>query len=46
MTPIAQLLLVSIPLAAGAIGAMTHIQLGNVAYEFTLFIIISIAVGA
>jgi membrane protein implicated in regulation of membrane protease activity len=46
MTPIAQLLLVGIPLAAGAIGAMTHIQLGNVAYEFTLFIIISVVVGA
>jgi membrane protein implicated in regulation of membrane protease activity len=46
MTPIAQLLLVGIPLAAGAIGAMAHVQLGNVACEFTLFIIISVVVGA
>jgi membrane protein implicated in regulation of membrane protease activity len=46
MTPIAQLLLIGIPPAAGAIGAMTRIQSGNVAYEFTLFIIFSIVVGA
>jgi membrane protein implicated in regulation of membrane protease activity len=46
MTPIAQLLLVDISLAAGAIGATTHVQLGNVACEFTLFIVISVVVGA
>ncbi|MCJ7455565.1 sulfite exporter TauE/SafE family protein, partial [Candidatus Bathyarchaeota archaeon] len=27
-------------------GAMTHIQLGNVAYEFIPFIIVSVVVGA
>jgi len=41
-----ELLLIGIPLAAGRIGGVTHVQLGNVAYKFTRFIVVSVVVGA
>jgi uncharacterized membrane protein YfcA len=33
-------------LVSAVTGAMTHMQLGNVAYEFVPFIIVSVMVGA